>query len=270
MAPGGDLPEKGTRRRDLRLPRRPREGKGGKDRDGGRRPRDIPVAVRGTKCKDAGDLADPNKQAGHSPPEATARGILAKGGRGTPVDEGGSNEEKAGGGVSEPEAAGSTPKKRPQEGTPRKKVRGEGTFVFRVDRKRANAAKIAMVDAARVDLPVAVRGAKREDAGDLANPNEQAGHSPPEATAHGILAKSGHGTSVNEGGSNKENPKTARGKILAYGQVGEGRRRATASTTMGPAPNLGHGHNMATPNNAIALAAAEMAQSVPVYFGGEM
>jgi hypothetical protein len=111
---------------------------------------------------------------------------------------------KAGGGVSEPEAAGSTPKKWPQEGTPRKKARGKETFVFRVNRKKAKAAKIAMVDAAHVDLPVAVRGAKRGDAGDLADPNDQAGHSPPEATACGILAKGGCGTPVNEGGSNKE------------------------------------------------------------------
>ena len=83
---------------------------------------DLPIAVRGAKCKDAGNLANPNEQAGHIPPEATAHGILAKGGCGTPVDEGGSNEEKAGGGVSKPEGAGSTPKKRPQEGTPRKKA----------------------------------------------------------------------------------------------------------------------------------------------------
>jgi hypothetical protein len=83
---------------------------------------DLPVAVRGAKRKDAGDLADPNEQAGHIPTEAMARGILAKGGRGTPVDEGGSNEEKGSGGVSETEVAGSTPKKGPQEGTPRKKA----------------------------------------------------------------------------------------------------------------------------------------------------
>jgi hypothetical protein len=223
---------------------------------------DLPLAVRGTKHEDAGDLADPNEQAGHSPPEATARGILAKGGHGMPVNEGRLNEEKAGGGVSKPEAAGSTPKKQPQEGTPRKKAQDEGTFVFRVDRKRAKAAKIAMVDAARVDLPVAVRGAKCKDVDNLADPNEQAGHSPPEATARGILPKSGRGTPVDEGGSNKENPKIARGKILAYGQVGEGRRRETASTIMGPAPNLGHGRNMATPNNAVALAAAETAPAV--------
>jgi hypothetical protein len=86
---------------------------------------------------------------------------------------------KAGVGVSEPEAAGSMPKKRPQEGTPRKKAQGEGTFVFCVNNERAKAAKIAMVDAAHVDLPVAVRGAKHEDVGDLADPNKQAGHSPP-------------------------------------------------------------------------------------------
>jgi hypothetical protein len=119
-----------------------------------------------------------------------------------------------------------------------------------------------MVDATRVDLPDAVRGTKREGAGDLADPNEQAGHSLPEATARGILAKSWRGTPINEGGSNKENPKIARGKILAYGQVGEGRRRETASTTMGPSPNLGHGHDMATPNNAVALAVAETAPAM--------
>jgi hypothetical protein len=128
-----------------------------------------------------------------------------------------------------------------------------------------------MVDATRVNLLVAVRGAKCEDAGNLADLNEQAGHSPPEATAHGILAKSRRRTPVDKGRSNKENPKTTRGEILAYGQVGEERQRETASTTMGPAPNLGHGCNMATPNNAIALAAAKMAQSVPIhFFGGEM
>jgi hypothetical protein len=33
-----------------------------------------------------------------------------------------------------------------------------------------------MVDAARVDLPAAVRGTKCEDAGNLADPNKQAGH----------------------------------------------------------------------------------------------
>ncbi len=106
--------------------------------------------------------------------------------------------------MSKPEAAGSTPKKRPQEGTPRKKAQGEGTFVFRVNPKRAKAAKIAMVDAARIDLPVAVRGGKWEDAGDLANTNKQAGHSPLEATARGILAKSGRWRPVDESGSNEE------------------------------------------------------------------
>ncbi len=164
--------------------------------------------------------------------------------------------------MSKPEGAGSTPKKRPQEGTPWKKARGEGTFVFRSDHERAKAAKIAMVDATHVDLPVVVRGAKHKDAGDLADPNKQAGHSPPEATARGILAKGGRETPVNEGGSNEENPKIARGKILAYGQVGEGRQRETASTTMGPAPNPGHGRDMATPNDAVALAAAESAPAV--------
>ena len=119
-----------------------------------------------------------------------------------------------------------------------------------------------MVDAAHVDLPVVVRGAKREDAGDLADPNEQACHSLPEGMARRILAKGGRGMPVDEGGSNKENPKIARGKILAYGQVGEGRRGKTASTTMGPAPNLGHGRDMATPNNAVALAAAKTAPAV--------
>jgi hypothetical protein len=175
----------------------------------------LPLVVKGTKRKDAGDLADPNKQAGHSPPEATGGRILAKGKCGMPVNKSGSSEENTGGGVSKPEAVGSAPKKRPHEGTPRKKARGEGTFVFRVDRERAKAAKIAMVDAAHVDLPVMVRGAKCKDAGNLAYPNEQAGHSPLEATACGILAKSGRGMPVYEGGSNKENPKIARGKILA-------------------------------------------------------
>ncbi len=75
---------------------------------------DLPVMVRGAKCEDASNLADPNKQAGHSPPEATARGILTKCRRGTLVNKGGSNKEKASGGVSKPEVAGSTPKKRPQ------------------------------------------------------------------------------------------------------------------------------------------------------------
>jgi hypothetical protein len=63
--------------------------------------------------------------------------------------------------------------------------------------------------------PTLTSSAKREDVGDLANPNEQAGHSPPEATACRILAKGGHRTPVNEGGLNKENHKIARGKILA-------------------------------------------------------
>jgi hypothetical protein len=140
------------------------------------------------------------------------------------------------------------PKKQPQGGTPWKKAPGEGTFVFRIDCKRAKAAKIAMVVATHVDLPVAVRGAKCEDTGNQAGPNEQAGHSLPEATARGILAKGGRGTPVDEGGSNKENPKIARGKILAYGQVGKWRWREMASTTMGPAPNLGHGRDMARRN----------------------
>jgi hypothetical protein len=101
--------------------------------------------------------------------------------------------------VSKPEAAGSTPKKRPREGTPRKKAQGKGTFVFRIHRKRAKAAKIPMVDAAYVDLPVVVRGAKHEDTGNLADSNKQAGHSPPEATACRILAKGGRGTPVDDG-----------------------------------------------------------------------
>jgi hypothetical protein len=87
---------------------------------------DLPVAVRGAKHEDAGDLADPNKQAGHSPPEATARRILAKGGRGMPVDEGRSNKEKAGGGVSEPEAEGSMPKNGPRRGPPRRRHEAKG------------------------------------------------------------------------------------------------------------------------------------------------
>ncbi len=106
--------------------------------------------------------------------------------------------------MSKPEAAGSSPKKRPQEGTPRNKARGKETFVFCVNRERAKAAKIAMVDAALVDLPVEVRGAKHEDAGDLANPNEQAGHIPPEVMARGILAKGGCRTPVDKGGSNEK------------------------------------------------------------------
>ena len=56
---------------------------------------------------------------------------------------------KAGGIASKPEAAGSMPRKRPQEGTPRKKAQGgEGTFVFHINRKRVNAAKITMAGAA--------------------------------------------------------------------------------------------------------------------------
>jgi hypothetical protein len=150
---------------------------------------------------------------------------------------------KAGGGVSKPEAAGSTPKKRPQEGTPRKKPRGEGTFVFRVDHKRARAAKIAMVDATHVDLPVVVRGTKCKYAGNLANPKSRPATVP-----------------VDEGGSNEENPKIARGKISAYGQVGKWHWRETASTTMGPAPNLRHERNMARCNagNKDSLTLARM------------
>ncbi len=150
--------------------------------------------------------------------------------------------------MSKPEAAGSTPKKWPQEGTPQKKAQGEGTFLLCVDRKRAKAVKIAMVDAAHVDLPVTVRSTKREDTGNLANPNKQAGHSPPEVTARRILAKGGRRTPVIEGKLNKKNPKIARGKILAYGQVGKWCWRETASTTMGPAPNLGHRRDMARRN----------------------
>jgi hypothetical protein len=161
-----------------------------------------------------------------------------------------------------PEAASSTPRIRPQEGTLRKKEQGEGTFVFRINCKRAKAANILMVDATHVDLPVTVRGTKCEDAGDLANPNKQADHSPSEATTHGILAKGRRGIPFDKNGSNEENPKIARGKILAYSQVGKWSRRETASTTMGPAPNLGHGCYMATPNNAVALAATETAPAV--------
>jgi hypothetical protein len=169
---------------------------------------------------------------------------------------------KAGDGMSKPEAVGSMPRKGPQEGTPQKKLRGKDTFVFRVDRERAKAAKIVMLDVAHVDLPVAVRGAKREDAGDLANQTKQVGHSPPETMARGFCTKGGRRTPINKGGSNEENFKIARSKIMAYGQVGEGRQRETASMTMGPAPNLGHGHKMATPTNAVAWAAAETTPAV--------
>ncbi len=77
---------------------------------------------------------------------------------------------KAGGGVSKPEAVSGMPRNRPQEGTPPKKVQGEDTFVFHIDHERTKAAKIAMLNAAHVNLLVGVRGAKRKDAGDLANP----------------------------------------------------------------------------------------------------
>jgi hypothetical protein len=52
---------------------------------------ELQVMVVGAKCKDVDDLANPNKQAGHSPLEARARKVLAKGGCGRPVNEGGSN-----------------------------------------------------------------------------------------------------------------------------------------------------------------------------------
>jgi hypothetical protein len=47
------------------------------------------VAVVGAKCEYADNLADPNKQFGHSPLEVRARKVHAKGGRGRPVDKDG-------------------------------------------------------------------------------------------------------------------------------------------------------------------------------------
>jgi hypothetical protein len=55
---------------------------------------ELQITVVGAKRKDADKLANPNKQAGHSPQEARACKVLAKGRRGRLVDKGGSNEEK--------------------------------------------------------------------------------------------------------------------------------------------------------------------------------
>jgi hypothetical protein len=78
-----------------------------------------------------------------------------------------------------------------------------------------------MVDTAHVELQVTVVGAKREDADDLANPNKQAGHSPPEARAHKLLAEDRHRRPVNKGGSSEEKPKITSGKNPVYGPMGE-------------------------------------------------
>jgi hypothetical protein len=55
---------------------------------------ELQVTVVGAKQEDADNLANPNKQAGHSPQEARARKVLAKGVCGRPVDESGLNKEK--------------------------------------------------------------------------------------------------------------------------------------------------------------------------------
>jgi hypothetical protein len=79
-----------------------------------------------------------------------------------------------------------------------------GTFVFSINCKRENAAKIVMLDAARVNLQVALVGFKCKDADNPADLNMQAGNIPPETRARRVLAKGGCGRSIDKGGSDEE------------------------------------------------------------------
>jgi hypothetical protein len=96
-----------------------------------------------------------------------------------------------------------------------------------------------MADAAHVGLKIAFVGDKREDSDDPANPNKQAGNSPPETRARKVLAKGRRRRSVNKDGSNKEEPGNAGGGNLADFRMEEGGWPAEATTTKDAATSPG-------------------------------